>query len=297
MYRLAFQGRLAARPPRLVREPRLLIGRAPDCHLRLTEDGVLDHHALIERREDGFHVSPLAETSATRVNGRQIHDYRLRHGDVVEIGPVSLRFELSPADGPARRRPDWLLVFTAFGVALVVLGQVAVVVWVLQQPRFAEPAAPVPPAEPESPAATIPPPPVPPAQPPAPSPAPSRPSILTRQLRIDQLGVVQERDELAVRIQMRVQVGEREVDRAAAAVSVQFFYRNREGTAVPWGHPVWLNLGEMKNFTTKTFHARFPGLPEQFAGCVVRTYYRRELQDEAAQPPELLPLAPWVPPP
>lgn len=294
MYRLAFQGRLAARPPRLVREPRLLIGRAPDCHLRLGEEGIQEHHAIIERREDGYHVSPLAEPSTTRVNGQEVRDYRLRHGDIVEIGPVQLRFELTPVGPAARRGPDWLLVTTTVGVLLVVLGQIAVVVWVLRQPRFLSlPSVPAPfePAE----AVSAPPPPEPVPLEPVPSvQAPRRPSILTRQLRIDQLTVIQQGQELAVRIQLRIQVGDREVDRGAAAVGVHFFYRGRNGTISPWEHPVWLNVGEMQNFSTKTLHARFPGLAEQFGGCVVRTFYRQELQDEAALPAELVVSAPLI---
>ncbi|MCX7915059.1 MAG: FHA domain-containing protein [Verrucomicrobiae bacterium] len=296
MYRLAFQGRHAARPPRLVREPRLLIGRASDCQLQLGDEGILEHHAIIERREDGYHVSPVAETAATRVNGQQVRDYRLRHGDVVEIGPVSLRFEVPVPALVPRHRTDWLLVLTSLGVLLVVLGQVVVVVWVLRQPRFLAPALVPAAVEPEE---TVP---APPAsvpvvsEPVPPAPVPVRPSILTRQLRIDQITVLQQGNELAVRIQLRIQVADREVDRAAAAVGVQFFFRGRNGTVSPWAHPVWLNLGEMQNFSSKILHARFPGLAEQYGGCVVRTFYRQELQDEAALPADLLPLAPLIMP-
>ena len=88
---------------------------------------------------------------------------------------------------------------------------------------------------------------------------------------------------------MKAQVGERQLDGAAAAVCVQFF---AAGDAGP-GKPVWLNVPlDWENFTAKTLTARFFGPPQQCAGYVVRTYFRKQLQDAVATPPALLNAAP-----
>ena len=51
-------------------------------------------------------------------------------------------------------------------------------------------------------------------------------------------------------------------------------------------------LTQWENFSTKSFTVRFPGAPREFVGFVVRTYYRKQMQDIAAAPPSLRPLAP-----
>jgi hypothetical protein len=72
-------------------------------------------------------------------------------------------------------------------------------------------------------------------------------------------------------------------------VCVQFF---AGADAVP-GKPVWLNAPlDWENFTTRVFTARFFSPPQQCAGYVVRTYYRKQLQDAVAAPPALLNAAP-----
>ena len=69
-------------------------------------------------------------------------------------------------------------------------------------------------------------------------------------------------------------------------------FRSSDGTVSLWERPLWLNIGGMNNFASKTFNARLPVTPAQYAGCLVRTFYRNQLQDEAAKPAELLARAP-----
>ncbi len=294
MYRLLFQGRLATRPALAVREPQLWLGRDESCQVQLPENGVSPRHAVIERRADGYYITDLHSEVGLRVNGQPVTQHRLRAGDQIEIGSVTLRFEVAHDVVSTARRTDWLLHITAVVVTLLVLGQIALLAWIFTQPRpsaiLRPPPPPVTANSSEEPAAT---PPSPTPATPAPTAtAPARPAILNRQLRIERLTEITEAARLIVQIQIRAQVGERELDNRAVAVSIHFFLRGSDGIVSPWEPPFWLDRTDMKNFTTKTFQATFPGLPAQYAGCVVRTFYRNQLQDEAANPPELLARAP-----
>ena len=89
-----------------------------------------------------------------------------------------------------------------------------------------------------------------------------------------------------------MQVGERELSTGAVAICVQFAALDGTGSKVVWREPSWLPIPQWENFSTKSFAVRFPGAPREFVGFVVRTYYRKQMQDIAATPPSLRPLAP-----
>ncbi len=101
-------------------EAPLMIGRAPECQMRLTEKGVWERHAQIRLRPgEGFflHSLPPATVSVNRqpVTAPQL----LRNGDTIDAGEVKLRFWL----GPVRQAPlpiieavFWLLLGALFAV-------------------------------------------------------------------------------------------------------------------------------------------------------------------------------------
>jgi len=292
MYRLLFQGRTSPQEPLTVREPRLWLGRDSTCQLVLTEPGVCDRHAAIERREDGYYLTDLESATGVRVNGAPITQHRLQTGDEIELGTARLNFEILHDTAPMRRQLDWLQISTALLVAALLVGQTLLLIWIYQQPR---PQTIVSKRKPAEPAAVTPKnPTTQPAPPPASTPppttatAPARPVILNRQIRIDRITEAVEGNRLLLTIPVRTQVGERELDPAAAAINVRFFQRNPDGTTSPWGPPLWLNVASLKNFAAKTFTASFPGSPAQYGGYIVRTYYRDQLQDAAANPAALL---------
>ena len=68
------------------------IGRGFAADLRLEEQRVSRRHAILVQR--GARVRLLDDRSAngTYVNGRRIVESELRHGDVILIGPVALRY-------------------------------------------------------------------------------------------------------------------------------------------------------------------------------------------------------------
>jgi hypothetical protein len=167
-------------------------------------------------------------------------------------------------------------------VALLVAGQLSLLAWILTQPHprrgptdivrgksnFLKPpttsAAPEPDELPPLPATDSPPA----AQPPA----------LNRMLRITGVDRHDAADHVQLRIPVKAQVGERELEKNAVAISVQFLTRKST-------EPVWLAIPvDWDNFSTRAFSVRWDGSPFECTGYVVRTYYRQQLQDQVVVP-------------
>ena len=295
MYRLLFENRTLSREPFVTREPLIFIGRDAACSLRLSENGVSDRHAAIERREDGYYVRDLGSANSVRVNGQLVGKQRLTSGDELEVGSVRLRFEIVH-EPPSHRRPlDLLQVAAAAIVVIIILGQLALFRWIFSEsrPRHLRTDRELGPSKPPvsaTPSANS-------AVPLASSgalsplaggtavpatPVTTIPPVLNRMIKILHVERREGSDGVTLQIQVRAQVGERELDAAAVAVGVQFI-------ASPEMKSVWLNIpGKWENFTTRTFAVRYGNSPHQLQGYVVRTYYRKQLQDAVAAPPNLL---------
>jgi predicted component of type VI protein secretion system len=272
MYRLVFQNRDAARPSFTGGDAPVVIGREPDCAVRLTEAGVGDRHAAIERRADGYHIRDLGTANGTRVNGQRVAGQRLANGDEIEVGAARLKFEIAPDPPPDRRAFDpWQAVAVA-AVTVLVAGQIGLFVWIFAQPhprgtrtdivRGRQPQAPAPAATDNSPSVL------------APLPAtaapeagtPSTPEVLTRMLRITRVDRSDAPDGVTLRIQIKAQVGERALDTGAVGVSAQC------GERVVWAAVP----ADWDNFTTRTLSVKLTGACPSY---VVRTFYRKKLQD------------------
>jgi anti-anti-sigma factor len=95
-----FEGRAVA-----VDGPRLVIGRASGCGLRLGFATVSRHHAAIESRGGPVVLVDLGSTNGTGLNGRPLHNEsaELSDGDQVRIGPITFSVAIEPA---ARRSVD-----------------------------------------------------------------------------------------------------------------------------------------------------------------------------------------------
>jgi pSer/pThr/pTyr-binding forkhead associated (FHA) protein len=104
------------------------VGRAAACELCLDDDGVWDRHLE-------FNVKPAAgiflaaqPEALTSVNGLPVAESVLRNGDLIEIGSLRLRFWLAPTRQRGLRLRECL---TWLALALVSLGQVALIYWLL----------------------------------------------------------------------------------------------------------------------------------------------------------------------
>ncbi len=305
MYRLLFQNRLASREPLAIDRPSVIIGRHVDCDVQLAEPGVRDHHAAIERRLDGYYLRGLDSPNGIYVNGQAIAEQRLASGDELEIGPVHLRFEIVHDGGAKRqRRPiDVLQVLAVAVVGGLIVGEIVLLGRMFSESRpkkvrldvarstssdptgaagsgFSSPSAS---GLGELPGA---------GDHVAPTPTIVEPPLLNHVIRLARVERNDNGDVATVTIQAKAQAGERELNTAAVAISVQFATVDGAGLGVDWRKPVWLSIPSWENFSTKTFTVRFPGAAHELVGFVVRTYYHRVMQDVAAVPPSMRSLAP-----
>jgi predicted component of type VI protein secretion system len=89
--------------------PVLLIGRHPECDVRLDLPQVSRRHCCLALAYDRATIRDLGSRHGVRVNGRLIHETRLLPGDEVAIAQLIYRFEdtvpLPAAAVPAEARP------------------------------------------------------------------------------------------------------------------------------------------------------------------------------------------------
>ena len=77
-------------------QPVTLIGRSRRCDVVLGDPNVSRQHAEVRRDGERFVLRDLGSTNGTRVNGREVRQAVLRHGDRIELATTELRFEISP---------------------------------------------------------------------------------------------------------------------------------------------------------------------------------------------------------
>jgi pSer/pThr/pTyr-binding forkhead associated (FHA) protein len=83
-------------------KPRVILGRANDCDLRLPFPAVSSHHAVVVRGDKSVTVEDLRSTNGTRVNGRRVETLVLKHGDQIEVGAERLVFFTDSTMPPAQ---------------------------------------------------------------------------------------------------------------------------------------------------------------------------------------------------
>jgi hypothetical protein len=71
----------------------VVIGRASNADVRLSDTGVSRRHAEVRREGDDHVLVDLGSTNGTLVNGRPIERVRLANGDRIELGATVLLFE------------------------------------------------------------------------------------------------------------------------------------------------------------------------------------------------------------
>lgn len=70
-----------------------VVGRSRRCDVVLADPNVSRQHVEVRRRGDGFLLQDLGSTNGTRVNGRDVRQVVLQHGDRIELGTTELVFE------------------------------------------------------------------------------------------------------------------------------------------------------------------------------------------------------------
>jgi pSer/pThr/pTyr-binding forkhead associated (FHA) protein len=91
-------------PPIAIGRPVLLIGRHPECDVRIDSPQVSRRHCCVAIAYDRVLIRDLGSRHGVRVNGQLVDEARLSPGDEVAIGIFLYRFEsLEPAPAPPAR--------------------------------------------------------------------------------------------------------------------------------------------------------------------------------------------------
>ena len=93
-------------PTVVFQRPIYLVGRHPECDLRLDFPKVSRRHCCFALAYDRLIVRDLGSRNGLRVNGREIVETQLFRGDEVAIGPLIFRVEdEAVAASPTPARP------------------------------------------------------------------------------------------------------------------------------------------------------------------------------------------------
>ena len=93
-----------------IQRPVLLVGRHPECDVRIDLPKISRRHCCVALAYDRVVIRDLGSRNGLRVNGRVIEESQLRNGDEVAIGPLLYRLEdpeavvAPPAKAPARKK-------------------------------------------------------------------------------------------------------------------------------------------------------------------------------------------------
>src|SRR6266850_5588955 len=105
------------------------VGRTAANDLQLQDQGVWDEHLELNfDRRQGFTLIAKPDALVT-VNREAVQTARLRNGDSIELGAVRLQFWLGETRQYGLRIREWF-VWTL--IAVISLGEVALVYWLLQ---------------------------------------------------------------------------------------------------------------------------------------------------------------------
>ncbi len=99
-----------AAPTISVQRPVMLIGRHPECDVRIDLPRISRRHCCIAMAYDRVVIRDLGSRNGLRVNGLIVEESSLEPGDEVAIGPLLFRvenpdFANPPAKTPLRAQP------------------------------------------------------------------------------------------------------------------------------------------------------------------------------------------------
>jgi pSer/pThr/pTyr-binding forkhead associated (FHA) protein len=104
------------------------IGRSAKADLRLDDPGVWDEHLQILLKPKEGYFLQAEKDALISVNGQPLRTGLLRNGDSIEFGASRLQFWLAESRQRGLGSREWL---TWVGIALISLGQVSLVYWLL----------------------------------------------------------------------------------------------------------------------------------------------------------------------
>jgi hypothetical protein len=75
-----------------IKKRKTILGKNLACDICLDDSLVSDEHAAILRTDAGFLLEDLNSRNGLTLNGREVHQKKLRNGDMIEIGTFRLKF-------------------------------------------------------------------------------------------------------------------------------------------------------------------------------------------------------------
>ncbi len=86
-----------------INKPSFVIGRAPECNLRMESKALSRTHAQIKISSDGVTIKDLGSTNGTCVDGVKItEETPLKNGQVLRIGPLNVAIQIAAEMGGAK---------------------------------------------------------------------------------------------------------------------------------------------------------------------------------------------------
>lgn len=92
-------------PPIPVQRPLILIGRHPECDVRIDLSKISRRHCCVAMAYDRILIRDLGSRNGVRVNGQVVEESLLVEGDEVAIGPLLYRLVAEVPQSAAAPRP------------------------------------------------------------------------------------------------------------------------------------------------------------------------------------------------
>lgn len=80
----------------VVNKPQFIIGRLPECNLRIESKALSRRHAQIDVKDGSVTVKDLGSTNGTFVDGKKItEEVELKNGQTLRVGPLETTVQIS----------------------------------------------------------------------------------------------------------------------------------------------------------------------------------------------------------
>jgi|GEM_PF-2683274 len=129
MYRLLFLSGPLKGKRLVIRHGDVEIGHDPSCAIQVPDDAMAGRHLALTQEPKGVFLRRLALTYPVKVNGADIRETRLEHGDEIDVGQTRILFQLVQTNPMGeRRRLGKTYRLASFSVALLLAAQTTILI-------------------------------------------------------------------------------------------------------------------------------------------------------------------------